>query len=187
MVPVFMGGLSAASLGVADFIASQNSKRIGAARSLAGMLMVSSVFLTLFMLSQGDFGGLFQFTNLFSILLASLHGVTMAIALLLFFYAMSVGKISVIAPIVAAHPLVIVAFHAGQGAHLTLVQLASVLAILFGVALVGAAGGKTSNASRETKRYAAWHVVAFISLAASLIYGIAIVFVPVIPGVYNCI
>ncbi len=37
-----MGGLSAASLGVADFIASQSSERIGAARALMGMLLVSS-------------------------------------------------------------------------------------------------------------------------------------------------
>ena len=102
MIPVTMGGLSAVSLGVADFIASQNSERIGAARALGGMLLVSSLLLSILMLIQGGFDSLFVATNIWLILLASLHGATIAIALLLFFHAMTIGKISVVAPIVAA-------------------------------------------------------------------------------------
>ncbi|MFA3918773.1 EamA family transporter [Ruegeria hyattellae] len=171
-----MGGLSALSLGVADFIASQNSTRIGAARSLLGMLLVSSVVLSVFLLLQGGFSELFIPTKVRSVLLASLHGFTMAFALLLFFYAMSIGKISVVAPIVASHPLVIVIFRAAQGEHLATTQIVAVIGVLTGVALVGASGGNHSPNDRQARYHAKWQIVVCISLASSLIYGTAILF-----------
>lgn len=176
MIPVTMGGLSAVSLGVADFIASQNSERIGAARALGGMLLVSSLLLSILMLIQGGFDGLFVATNIWLTLLASLHGATMAIALLLFFHAMTIGKISVVAPIVAAHPVVIVTFHASQGTHFSAIQMASVVGILLGVALVGTSGSSHTPGDQLNKHYAKWQTVVLTSLAASLIYGIAILF-----------
>ena len=109
-----MGGLSAGSLGVADFVASQSSERIGTTRALAGMLFVSSLLLTMIMVVTNQFSGLFVNENVGSIMLACFHGTAMALALLLFFYAMSIGKISVVAPIIAAHPVVIVLFLAVQ-------------------------------------------------------------------------
>lgn len=176
MISITMGGLSAVSLGVADFIASQNSERIGAARALAGMLLISSIVLSALMGVQGEFAGLFARANLWSILLACLHGFTMAIALLLFFYAMSIGKISVVAPIVAAHPLVIVVFHVSLGSYLSAPQLIAVIGILIGVALVGGGGNNHHPGDQNTKHYAKWQIVVFTSIAASLVYGIAILF-----------
>ncbi|WP_165759871.1 DMT family transporter [Falsiruegeria litorea] len=171
-----MGGLSAVSLGVADFIASQTSSRIGAARSLLGMLLVSSVVLSVFLLFQGGFAELFVPTKLWSILLASLHGFTMAFALLLFFHAMSVGKISIVAPIVASHPLVIVIFRVAQGEHLTTAQWISVIGVLVGVALIGGSSRDHASDDGLAKRYAKWQIVVLISLASSILYGTAILF-----------
>jgi len=80
-----MGGLSAMCLGVADFIASQGAERIGVPRALAGMFFASSLALTLVMMADGGFEGLFVSGNIPAILNSVIHGVTLSLALLLFF------------------------------------------------------------------------------------------------------
>jgi len=170
-----MGGLSAMSLGTADFIASQGAERIGAPRALAGMLFISSLALTLVMMASGGFEGLFVSRNIPAILYSVLHGVTLSLALLLFFHAMSVGQISVVAPIVAAHPVVIVLFHTLRGAPLPTIQVLAVLGALAGVALVGGAARDCRGASFKGKTYAPLRTTIMASVAASLIYGVAIV------------
>ena len=175
MFLVAMGGLSAGSLGVADFIASQSSERIGAARALAGMLFVSSLLLTVLMIATDRFSGLFVSKNVGSIVLACFHGTAMALALLLFFYALSIGKISVVAPIIAAHPVVIVLFLAVQGAYLPVTQLISVVTVLLGVAFVAASDSARYENGHKTKQYEKWHKVILVSAASSVIYGVAII------------
>jgi len=170
-----MGALSAGSLGVADFIASQSSERIGAARALGGMLLVSSIVLTVVMATQSGFGPLMQPGALAGSALAALHGATMAIALLLFFHAMAIGQISIVAPIVATHPVIIVLFHISHGADFPALQIAAVAGILAGVGLVSGAGGNHGATSASGKHYAPLTKVVLVSLAASLAYGIAII------------
>ena len=175
MLSIVTGGLSAASLGVADFIASQSSERLGAPRALAGMLFVSSIILTMTMLVGSGFNGLFSGHNMPSVMLAILHGATMAIALLLFFYAMSVGKISIVAPIIAAHPIFIVLYHWAGGSELTALQIIAIVGVLTGVALVGGAGSDHAGKSADVKAYAPLRRVVLVSVIASLIYGVAII------------
>ncbi len=174
MFPVAMGGLSAGSLGVADFIASQTSERLGAARALTGMLLVSSILLTGLMIALGGFDDFLVANNAGPIALAVLHGVAMAVALLLFFYAMSVGKVSIVAPIVAAHPVFIVGVLALQGATLPVLQLLAVAIVLLGVGLVAASAGGHMPTGARKKTYARWQRVVAVSLASSVIYGVAI-------------
>jgi len=175
MFSVAIGGLSAVSLGVADFIASQSSERIGATRALAGMLFVSSLLLTVLMIATDRFSGLFVSENVDSIVLACFHGTAMALALLLFFYALSIGKISVVAPIIAAHPVVIVLFLAVQGAYLPVTQLIFVVTVLLGVAFVAASDSARYENGHKTKQYEKWHKVILVSAASSVIYGVAII------------
>ena len=167
---------SALSIGVADFIASQGSGRIGTVRALGGMLLVSSLILTATMFVIRGFDGLFVVENVKFIIMASLHGVTMALALLLFFYAISVGKVSVVAPIIAAHLVVIVLFFTTQGAYLQIVQLISIDAILIGVGLVAATNVDTVPDGDGTKKYEKWQIVVLISITSSIIYGATIIF-----------
>ena len=79
-----MGALSAGSLGIADFIASQSSERLGAARALGGMLLVSSIALTVVVIANEGFALHLQHESLIGNVLAAMHGSVMAIALLFF-------------------------------------------------------------------------------------------------------
>ena len=170
-----MGALSAGSLGIADFIASQSSERLGAARALGGMLLVSSIALTVAMIADGGFAPLLQHESLIGNALAAAHGSVMAIALLLFFHAMSVGKISVVAPIIAAHPAFVVVFYAIQGTAFAFIQIIAIAGILIGVGFVAGFGEDQNAPTASRKIYYPANRVVLISAAASLIYGLAII------------
>jgi len=88
---------------------------------------------------------------------------------------MSVGQISVVALIIAAHPVVIVLFHTQRGAPLPTMQVLAVLGVLAGVALVGGAARDCRGTSFKGKIYAPFRTTIMASVAASLIYGVAIV------------
>lgn len=175
MLSIAMGCLSALSYGVADFIASQNARRINALRTLFGMLCVGSVLMTLVMFMTSGFVGLLSVGSLAALLLASLHGTAMAGALLCFFHAMTIGKISVVAPIVAAHPAGIVLFYLLQGSALSQLQFGAILLIMLGCILVGLSEGSKPNDDTLEKTYAKRSVVIGFSICASALYAAAIV------------
>ena len=175
MLNIFMGASSAMSLGVGDFMASQSSERIGASRALAGMLFVSSVVLTAFLVISGKTPDLLNADNASGLLLGVFHGVSMAFALVLFFHSMSIGKLTVVAPIIAAHPVFIIAFAFLAGSSLTLLQLVAVAIVLTGVALVGSCAHSDDGNTSETKKYKPTKQVVGMSLLSSLFYASAIV------------
>ncbi len=159
-----MGALCAVSFGVADFMASHSSRGIGARNALTGMLLISTVVLSL----AAPF-----FLNPDSLLnmgaaIACIHGAAMAAALLLFFRAMELGPVSVAAPIVASHPIFIVAFALAAGSRPSMTQLAAMLAIVAAVAVVGA--GASSKDERNVSRHAV-----VLAVLASVIYAVAII------------
>ena len=170
MLQVMMGALCALSFGVADFMASRSSRAIGARNALTGMLLVSTLALTAAVPFLASFRGL----SGPGALLACIHGAAMASALLLFFRAMELGPVAVAAPIVAAHPVFIVAFALAAGSRPSGLQLAAMLAIIASLVVVGAGNpaGKvqTDEPSRRNLRTAVAS-----ALAASIIYAVAII------------
>ena len=123
MHQVLMGAVSAVSFGIADFMASQSGRRLGALRALTGMLLVSSIVLTIYVFATGAFVS----ANSYGVFLACLHGAMMSCALLLFFHAMTIGRINVVAPIIAAHPIFILAFALLSGSRPSALQLVAML------------------------------------------------------------
>ena len=170
MLQVMMGALCALSFGVADFMASRSSRAIGARSALTGMLLVSTFALTAavpFLASlRGPPGP--------GALLACIHGAAMASALLLFFRAMELGPVSVAAPIVAAHPVFIVAFALAAGSRPGGLQLAAMIAIIASLVVVGAGNPAAKEQPDEPSRRNLRRAVAS-ALAASIIYAVAII------------
>ena len=165
-----MGALCALSFGVADFMASRSSRSIGARNALTGMLLVSTLALTAavpFLASLQGLPGP-------GALLACIHGAAMASALLLFFRAMELGPVAVAAPIVAAHPVFIVAFALAAGSRPSGLQLAAMLAIIASVVVVGAGNPAGPEEMEEPRRRNSRMAVAS-ALAASIIYAVAII------------
>jgi uncharacterized membrane protein len=132
---VAFGALSALSLGAADFMASRSSAALGADKALAAMFAVGALGLAPFVAGAE----LVLPANAFAWGLLLLHGGGLALALLLFYAAMVKGPVSVAAPIVASNPALIVAFAAVSGTALTAPEGASIVAVLVGAVLLGAA------------------------------------------------
>ena len=169
---VLMGVLSAVSLGFADFMASQSALRLGALRALIGMLFVSSIVLTGYVVWSGQ---IFEATNT-GIWFACLHGITMSCALLLFFHALSIGPINIVAPIIAAHPIFVVAFALSLGSRPSWQQLAAMVGIIAGIVIVASTGKHAiSKDPDELPLSERRRRVLGISLAASFVYAVALV------------
>lgn len=74
------GASSAASFGAADTLASQSSERMGAPRTLAGMLSDSTLMLTVTLLFRGEFTLLFAVESFTGWGFGILHGILIAVA-----------------------------------------------------------------------------------------------------------
>lgn len=172
MHQVLMGALSAIAFGIADFMGSQSGQRLGALRALTGMLMVSSIVLTAYVWADGSLGSV----SGLGLAVAALHGVLLSCALLFFFHAMTIGPINVVAPIIAAHPVFILAFAVLSGARPEPLQLLAMAGTILGVVVVGAIGHKASSTSgRGATTGRTMGEVIGISVIASLIYAGAII------------
>lgn len=171
MLQVMMGALCALSFGVADFMASRSSRAIGARNALTGMLLVSTLALTAAVPFLASLQGLLGP----GALLACIHGAAMASALLLFFRAMELGPVSVAAPIVAAHPVFIVAFALAAGSRPGGLQLAAMLAIIASLVVVGAGNPAGTEQPDQPHRGNPRKRAVASALAASIIYAVAII------------
>ena len=167
-----MGCLSAIFLGLADFIASQNSKRIGSLRSLTGMLLASSIIISSYILFTGNISNALQLENFKSILLGVLHGILMALALLLFFHALSIGKIAIVAPIIGAHPVFIILIYIFLGKIPTLLQSLGIILVILGVVTIGASGETQKTNLKKSKNL---NNVIKISIISSILYAISLI------------
>ena len=163
-----MGLLSALFLGFADFIATQNSRRIGALHSLAGMLFTSSIGLTVYLSLTGGFQNLLIIDNFTSLIMGVLHGILMALGLLLFFYALTIGKVVIVAPIVAAHPIFIVLFYILTGKIPTTMQLIAIALVIIGIVTISVSGKKKRTPFNEVESL---NHILIISLTSSFLYA----------------
>ena len=172
MNSILIGCLSALFLGIADFIASQNSKKIGSLHSLIGMLIASSLVITFYLLFKGTFDNFFLWKNIHGISMGILHGILMAIALLLFFHALAIGKISIVSPIMAAHPVFVICFFIFLGKSPTFLQMLAITFVIIGVVIIGASG-KFDKFSQKTPHNL--NKILKISIFSSILYAVALI------------
>ena len=174
MAAVLLGAISALALGVADFLANRNASRLGADRALCGMLAVGAAGLSAYGLGSG----VSPPNNGVELALILLHGVALALALLLFFAALAQGPVSVVAPIVGAHPVLVVAFVALSGRVPSPSEIAAMAGVVAGVVLVGAATSSTNtnekNGGKVSSTRVPWNVL-LVAGIASVIYAVAVI------------
>ncbi len=174
MLAILLGAISALAFGVADFLASRNACRLGADRALCGMLAIGAVGLTIYSLASG----VRPPDNWIDLSFIFLHGVAVALALLLFFAALAQGPVSVVAPIVGAHPVLVVAFAALSGRVPSAGEFTAMACVIVGVALVSAITPNSNVTDRMHDEIKAARItlkVLFLALFASAIYAIAVV------------
>ena len=168
MTPVVWGGLSSLSYGTADFIAAKTGRGIGAGNALFFMLPVGIVGIGIAWLATGQ--TLVWETGLLWLVL--LHGIGLAGKLQTLYVALARGPVSMVAPIVAAHPVFVLLLFAGMGIVPTPLQWAGCAITIVGAILVAVSSdqAETSAAAHHGLR-----ITIIISLVCALFYTLEVV------------
>lgn len=132
MSPVLFGLASAASLGLADFMARFSSRALGAILTYAVVLLIgvitSSVWIALssetLIWTPAGCG------------LAIVHGLSVAAMCMLLYAGLARGPIAIVAPIVAAHPAFVLVVNVAMGLRPTVYQWAAMAVVIFGGILI---------------------------------------------------
>jgi len=168
MNPAVWGGLCALGLGGADFVARYTSRAFGPANALLGMLLVGAVVLTSWVwiaappLSWTASG----------LWLLAVNGVATTVMTLLLYKGLARGPVSIVAPIVASHPVLVVALAVALGSRPSALQWAAMAATLVGVLVVAACARQFEApgvVSRRDLRVTVW-----IAAASALAYAVLV-------------
>ncbi|HXV24791.1 MAG TPA: DMT family transporter [Alphaproteobacteria bacterium] len=158
------GSFSALALGGADFVARFSSRAIGPANALFGTLLAGSIILSLWVwLTKHpmvwDVSGLW---------LLAINGVSTTIMTLLLYTALARGPVSVVAPIVASYPALVLMLAVLLGFSPSLAQWAAVALTIIGVLIVAGAATQYEN-DRGDRRELIGTI--FLSILSCLFYA----------------
>ena len=143
---VLWGCLSALSLGSADFMARFGTRALGARNVYLFVLAVGGSVLTVVTVASG----IPLVWSPLGVGLSALHGVSVVVMSVLLYTALARGPISMVAPIVAAHPVLVLAFAFATGSRPNFVQWLAMAAIVAGVVAV-ARGARPEPVSRHSR------------------------------------
>jgi drug/metabolite transporter (DMT)-like permease len=167
MNQIIWGILSATSLGTADFIAGLSSRSLGYSRVLFWIFVISCVCLTSYMVVI-DHPMVIALSEQRLIIL---FGIMNTISMLLLYRALAIGPLSLVAPIIAAHPVIVVSFAFMLGSRPSAMQWLGILLAIVGVVVVARAVKQASDLRSRSK-----HGLAItIALLASLGYAILVI------------
>lgn len=159
--------MCALSFGTADFIARFSSRAIGYRSALLGTLIVGTIGLTAWVAIERP---VFVWP-LADLWLLPLTGIATTVFLLLLYLGLARGPISVVAPIVAAHPVFILGLAVVLGSRPTAPQWLAIGGTLAGSVLVAVAAEHDRTEARARRDLA---VTIAIAVAASLAYAVAV-------------
>lgn len=135
MNQIVWGILSAFSLGTADFLAGLSARSLGYARALFWVFVVSCICLTSYLLAI-DHSMVISLSDQWLIVL---FGLLNTIAMLLLYGALAIGPLSLVAPIIAAYPVIVVAFAFVLGSRPSELQWLGMALATIGVVIVATA------------------------------------------------
>ena len=151
---VLWGCLSALCLGSADFMARFGTRAFGARSVYLVVLAIGGTLLTVAVLASGT-------PIVWSppgLALSALHGVSVVVMSVLLYTALARGPISMVAPIVAAHPVLVLAFAFATGQRPSLGQWLAMAAIVAGV--IAVARYARPNPSEADASQSGWRTTA---------------------------
>ncbi len=168
MNPALWGGLCAVNLGVADFMARFSSRALGHASALLGMLTVGSVTLTVWVLWTSPPLN----WALSGAWLVFLNGVATTVMTLLLYWGLARGPVSVVAPIVASHPVLVVALWVVLGARPSVFQWTAMAVTVAGVVIVAKCAEEYETHEHVSR--GALRTTVLIALGAALAYAVLV-------------
>lgn len=132
MNPAFWGGLSALGLGTGDFMSRYSGRAIGPANTFLAVLITGCLVLSAWALANG-IAPVWHWEVAHLVLL---NGVATTVMTVLLYWGLTRGPISVVAPIVASHPVLVVAIAVLLGAEPSVLQWCGMAVTLAGVITV---------------------------------------------------
>ena len=126
MISALFGLASALSLGGADFMARFSARALGAPLTYGFVLLVGALGATVWLFASGAELTWSPLGNGFAVA----HGVFVAVMCILLYVALARGPIAVVAPIVAAHPALVLLVNVLLGVRPSALQWAAMMAIL---------------------------------------------------------
>jgi drug/metabolite transporter (DMT)-like permease len=163
MISALFGLASALSLGGADFMARFSARALGAPLTYAFVLLVGALGTSVWFFASGAELVWSPLGNGFAVA----HGVFVAVMCILLYTALARGPIAVVAPIVAAHPALVLLVNVLLGVRPSALQWAAMMAILVGGITI--ARGATSEPDRlDAERN---RVTVLIAITAAVAYA----------------
>lgn len=162
MISALFGLGSALGLGTADFMARFSARALGAALTYAVVLALGAAATTVWVVAAG--------TELvwspYGCGIAVLHGISVAVMCILLYEGMARGPVAVVAPIVATHPVPVLAVNVLMGVRPSLAQWTAMAAVIVGGVLIS----RHAIADVEPSEAKANKTTILIALGACLAY-----------------
>ena len=151
MNSALLGLASAVSLGAADFMARFSTRALGAILNYTYVLLIGVIGTTLWLFATDQ---VLVWSPL-GVAIAVLHGVSVALMCVLLYIGIARGPIAVVAPIVAAHPALVLAVNVLMGMHPSAMQWAAMVVVIAGGILIARSsapeeGAGAAEANRTT-------------------------------------
>ncbi len=148
MTAALLGVAAALGLGAADFMSRFSARALGAPLTYAAVLLIGTVVATPWVLISGTSLVWSPFGNA----MAVAHGISVAIMCMLLYTGLARGPIAVVAPIVAAHPALVLAVNVAMGVRPSAAQWAAMVAIIAGGVTIARLGVAEDNPAAHADR-----------------------------------
>ncbi|MCP4328604.1 MAG: DMT family transporter [Alphaproteobacteria bacterium] len=170
MNAALFGSVCALGLGSADFMGRFSSRAIGPHNALLGMLLSSAILASLWVWLSG--------THLVwdgdKIWWSVLNGIATTVMTLLLYWGLARGPVSVVAPIVAAHPVLVTLFYAAAwGVRPTAIEWTAMAVTLIGAAVVARSAEPEADSEHHDRKF--FHVTILIAALSSLAYAVLVI------------
>ncbi|MFO0996598.1 MAG: EamA family transporter [Alphaproteobacteria bacterium] len=167
MNPAFAGALCALALGSADFAGRFSTRALGAPSAWLGTLVAGTIVLTVWIAATDAPLA----WNVDGLPYAAANGIATTVMTLLLYMALARGPVSVAAPIVGSHPVLVVAFWVLLGARPSAIQwLAMAVTILGAVIVARSVEGQAEASNRSSLR-----ITIGLACASCLAYAVLVI------------
>ena len=168
---VLWGCMSALCLGSADFMARFGTRALGARSVYLVVLAVGGSALTVAVVASGTP----IIWSPLGLALSAVHGVSVVVMSVLLYTALARGPISIVAPIVAAHPVLVLCFAFATGQRPSLGQWLAMAAIVAGAVAVARYARPGPNDAGAIQDRTALRTTLAIAAGASVAHALIIV------------
>ncbi len=170
MNAALFGGICAIGLGSADFMGRFSSRAIGHHNALLGMLLASTVLVSLWIWGAGT--PIVRDTS--GIWLVVINGAATTVMTLLLYWGLARGPVSVVAPIVSAHPVLVLLFYVVVGGvRPGVIEWAAMVVTIAGTAIVARSAESADAGVTDIRQ--AYRLTILIAVLSAFAYAVLVV------------